>query len=121
MKIYETPTLKIENLNRIKEIIRNLKNKKVNLFLTQQCLGLYGPHILNDIEKIIEKNVNVIPEVGKNLGLFLSLINLNVKYISINSNLDPIFKKKIVSIAKKKNINLLQNEQFKFINNQNNL
>ena len=117
MKIYETPTLKIDNLNTIKEIIKNLKNKKVNLFLTQQCLDLYGPHILNDIGRIIEKNINVIAETGENLGLFLSLINLNVKYISINSNLDPIFKKKVFSIAKKKNINLLQNEQFRFINN----
>ena len=117
MKIYEIPTLKIDSLNRIKEIISNYKKTKINLFFTQQCFYLYGPHIINDIKKITEKNVNIIAEVGENLGLFLSLINLNIKCISISSNLDPTYKKKLFSIAKKKKINLLQNEEFRFINN----
>ncbi len=121
MKIYEIPTLKINNFNRIKEIISNFRKTQVNLFFTQQCFYLYGPHILGDIEEIIEENINIIAEVGENLGLFLSLINLNVKFISISPNLDPIFKKKLVSIAKKKNINLLKNEKFRFINKRNNL
>ena len=82
-------------------------------------LYLYGPQILSDIEEILEENINIIAEVGENIGLFLSLINLKIKYISISVKLDPIFKKKLASIAKKKNINLLQNEKFRFINNQN--
>mgnify|MGYP001296530240 CR=1 FL=1 len=121
MKIYGKPTLKIDNLNRIKEIISSYKKTEINFFFTQQCFYLYGPHILSDIEKITEKNFNIIAEVGENLGLFLSLINLNVRYISISSNIDPIYKKKLISIAKKKKINLLQNEQFRFISNKYNL
>ena len=121
MKIYETPTLKIDNLNRIKEFIGNYKKTKINFFFTQKFFYLYGAHILDDIEKITEGNVNIIAEVGENLGLFLSLINLNVSCISISSNLDSIYKKKLVSIAKKKKINLLQNEQFRFISNKYNL
>ena len=119
MKIYVTPTLKIYNFNKIKEIANNFREKKINFFITKQCLYLYGPQILSDIEEILEENINIIAEVGENIGLFLSLINLKIKYISISVNLDPIFKKKLASIAKKKNIKLLQNEKFRFINNQN--
>ena len=121
MKIYATPTLKIYNFNKIKEIANNFGETKINFFITRQCLYLYGPQILVDIEEILEENVNIIAEVGENLGLFLSLINFKIKYISISANLDPIFKKKLVSIAKKKKINLLQNEKLRFISNQNNL
>jgi len=121
MKIYVTPTIKIYNFNKIKEIINNFGETKINFFITKQCLHLYRPQILSNIEEILEENVNIIAEVGENLGLFLSLINLKIKYISISVNLDPIFKKKLVSIAKKKNIKILQNEKFRFINNQNNV
>ena len=77
MKIYETPTLKIYNFNKIKEIINNFGETKINFFITKQCLHLYGPQILSNIEEILEENVNIIAEVGENLGLFLSS-SLNV-------------------------------------------
>ena len=118
MKIYVTPTLKIYNFNKIKDITDNFGKTKINFFITKQCFYLYGPQILSDIEEILDENFNIIAEVGENLGLFLSLINLKIKYVSISANLDPIFKKKLVSIAKKKNINLLQIEKLRFINNQ---
>ena len=121
MKIYITPTLKIYNFNKIKEIGNSFGKTKINFFITKKCFYLYGPQILSDIEEILEENVNIIAEVGENIGLFLSLVNLKIRYISVSANLDPIFKKKLASIAKKKNINLLQNEKLRFINNQNNL
>ena len=121
MKIYEIPTFKLYNLNKIKEIVKSFGNKEINFFCSQECLNIYGPNIIKNIESIKEKKINIIAEAGENIGLALSLINLNVKYILISSNLDPVFIKKLSSIAKKKNINLLQNQKFKFINKQNNL
>ena len=61
------------------------------------------PSLVKDIEKSLKrKKINFIVEANLNVGLALSLIRLNFKYLSISRKIDDEIMKKIQSIAKKK-------------------
>ena len=54
----------------------------------------------------------MIAEVGTNIGLALTLIELDVKKISISKNFDEKILNKVKSLAQKKNIKILVTEKF---------
>ena len=85
--------------------------------MTNQYLSLQGPHVMKDLKKLFtNKNINLIAEAGKNIGLMLALIELEVEKISISKKLDNDLTAKIFSLAKK-GIDILITEMFKNVKN----
>ena len=86
--------------------------------MTNQYLSLQGPHVMKDLKTLFtNKNINLIAEAGKNIGLILALIELEVEKISISKKLDNDLTAKIFSLAKKKGIDILITEMFKNVKN----
>ncbi len=63
--------------------------------------------------------MNFIVEANLNVGLALSLIRQNFKYLSLSREIDDEIMKKIQSIAKKKKVTVLYTENF--LNLKNNI
>ena len=63
-------------------------------------------------KKLQKKNLNFIVEADLNIGLALSLIELDFKYLAISNRMNDDLILKIESIAKKKNIKVLISENF---------
>ena len=61
------------------------------------------------------KRVNFIAEVGEDIGLALTLIELEIKKISVSSNLNKSLREKIESLARKQGIEILTTQKFKKI------
>ena len=77
MNIYEHLTIKFSNLRNVRTVLKKFKNYKINIIWSKESLLWLGPHVMNEFKKIInDKKVNLIAEVGKNLGLALALIEL---------------------------------------------
>ena len=62
-----------------------------------------------------DKRINFIAEVGESIGLALTLIELEIKKISVSTNLDKNLREKIESLAKKQGIEVLITQRFKKI------
>ena len=121
MKIYDNLSLKFINLKDFKTVIKKLKNHEVNLFLTEDYLSLHGPHAMKEMELFLQnKKINLIAEVGINIGIALALIELKVKNISVSESLDKDLTIKIKSMAKKQGIQFLITEKFKKFYNDTN-
>ena len=58
------------------------------------------------------KSINFIVEANLNIGLALSLVRLNFRYISLSQKMDDETMKKIQSIAKEKKVIILFTENF---------
>ncbi|MBD23233.1 MAG: hypothetical protein CL572_06190 [Alphaproteobacteria bacterium] len=122
MKIYEYLTIKFTNFKETETVLKKYKNLEINILWTNQYLSLQGPHVMNAFKVLgRKKQVNLIAEVGKNIGLALTVIELEVKKMSISNNLDKDLTEKIKSLAKKKGIQVLITEKFKKIKNINDL
>ena len=68
---------------------------------------------MKDIEKSFKrKNINFIVEANLNVGLALSLIKLNFRYLSLSRKIDDEIMKKVQSIAKEKKVTVLTTENF---------
>ena len=65
--------------------------------------------------KLNDKRINFIAEVGENIGLALTLIELEIKKISVSTNLDKNLREKIESLAKNQGIEVLITQRFKKI------
>ena len=116
MNIYDLLTVEFTNFKDVEDFLRKNKTSKINIFYTNQYLLFQGPHVMNEFKILFDKKkVNLIAEVGKNIGLALTLIELEVKKISISKSLDSDLTKKIKSLAKKKEIEILITEKFKSI------
>ena len=113
MKIYEHLTIKFSNLENVQTVLKKFKNCQINIIWSKECLLWLGPHVMNEFKKIInDKKVNLIAEVGKNLGLALALIELKVQNISVSESLNKTLKNKIESLASSKGTELLITEKF---------
>ena len=77
---------------------------------------------MNEFKKIInDKKVNLIAEVGENVGLALALIELKVQNISVSESLNKTLKDKIESLASTKGTEVLITEKFIEIKNTDDL
>ncbi|MEC8265609.1 MAG: hypothetical protein VX009_02205 [Pseudomonadota bacterium] len=122
MKIYEYLTFKFNNYKDVETVLKKYKTSQVNILFTNQFLSLLGPHVMTEFEELFKKKkVNLIAEVGTNIGLALTLIELDVKKISISKNFEKKILNKVKSLAQKKNIKILVTEKFQRIINTNKL
>jgi hypothetical protein len=122
MKIYEHLTIKFSNLENVQTVLKKFKNCQINIIWSKECLLWLGPHVMNEFKKIInDKKVNLIAEVGKNLGLALALIELKVQNISVSESLNKTLKDKIKSLASTKGTEVLITEKFIEIKNTDDL
>ena len=122
MNIYEHLTIKFSNLRNVQTVLKKFKNCEINIIWSKKCLLWLGPHVMNEFKKIInDKKVNLIAEVGKNLGLALALIELKVQNISVSESLNKTLKDKIKSLASTKGTEVLITEKFIEIKNTDDL
>ena len=113
MKIYENLTFLSHNYKEALNFYKENKNEKINILYSFKSILWQGPSFVKDIEeKFKKKNLNFIVEANLNIGLALSLIKLNFKYLSISREIDNEIVKKIQSIAKKNKIIVLFTENF---------
>ena len=117
MKIYEYLTLLTFDFEEAIEYSKNYK-QKINIFYSFKSILWQGPKLVKVIErKLKRKNLNFIAEANLNIGLALSLIELDFKYLAISKKMDDNLILKINSIAKKKKIKILISENFTIITN----
>ena len=122
MNIYEHLTIKFSNLRNVRTILKKFKNLKINIIWSKESLLWLGPHVMNEFKKIInDKKVNLIAEVGENVGLALALIELKVQNISVSESLNKTLKDKIESLASTKGTEVLITEKFIEIKNTDDL
>ena len=122
MNIYEHLTIKFSNLRNVQTVLKKFKNCQINIIWSKECLLWLGPHVMNEFKKIInDKKVNLIAEVGENLGLALALIELKVQNISVSESLNKTLKDKIKSLASTKGTEVLITEKFIEIKNTDDL
>ena len=122
MNIYEHLTIKFSNLENVQTVLKKFKNCEVNIIWSKECLLWLGPHVMNEFKKIInDKKVNLIAEVGENVGLALALIELKVQNISVSESLNKTLKNKIESLASTKGTEVLITEKFIEIKNTDDL
>ena len=122
MNIYEHLTIKFSNLENVQTVLKKFKNCQINIIWSKECLLWLGPHVMNEFKKIInDKKVNLIAEVGENIGLALALIELKVQNISVSESLNKTLKDKIESLASTKGTEVLITEKFIEIKNTDDL
>ena len=122
MNIYEHLTIKFSNLRNVRTVLKKFKNYKINIIWSKESLLWLGPHVMNEFKKIInDKKVNLIAEVGENVGLALALIELKVQNISVSESLNKTLKDKIKSLASTKGTEILITEKFIEIKNTDDL
>ena len=122
MIIYEHLTIKFSNLRNVRTVLKKFKNYKINIIWSKESLLWLGPHVMNEFKKIInDKKVNLIAEVGENVGLALALIELKVQNISVSESLNKTLKDKIESLASTKGTEVLITEKFIEIKNTDDL
>ena len=113
MKIYENLTFLSCDYKETINFYKKNKKKKINILYSFKSILWQGPTLVKDIEKKLQKKKLIfIVEADLNIGLALSLIRLNFKYISLSKEIDKEIIKKIQSIAKKKKIIILFTENF---------
>ena len=113
MKIYENLTFLSHNHKEALNFYKENKNKKINILYSFKSILWQGPSLVKDIEKSLKrKKMNFIVEANLNVGLALSLIRQNFKYLSLSREIDDEIMKKIQSIAKKKKVTVLYTENF---------
>mgnify|MGYP001293848094 CR=1 FL=1 len=116
MKIYEYLTIKFSNLDEVKTVLKKFNNSQVNIIWPFESLSWQGPHMMKQFNLLLNyKRVNFIAEVGEDIGLALTLIELEIKKISVSSNLNKSLREKIESLARKQGIEILTTQKFKKI------
>ena len=113
MKIYENLTFLSHNYKEALNFYKKNKSKKINILYSFKSVLWQGPSLVKYIEKKLKKkDLNFIVESNLNIGLALSLIRLNFKYLSISQEIDNEIMRKIQSIAKKERVIILFTENF---------
>jgi|TARA_A100001388_G_scaffold58382_1_gene40279 hypothetical protein len=116
MKVYEYLTIKFSNLDEVKTVLKKFNNSQINIIWSFESLSWQGPHMMKQFNLLLnDKRINFIAEVGENIGLALTLIELEIKKISVSTNLDKNLREKIESLAKKQGIDVLITQRFKKI------
>ncbi len=118
MKIYENLTFLSHDYKETINFYKKNKKKKINILYSFKSILWQGPSLVKDIEiKLKKKKLTFIVEANLNVGLALSLIRLNFKYLSLSKKIDKEIMKKIQSIAKDKKVIILFTENFINIEN----
>ena len=116
MKVYEYLTIKFSNLDEVKTVLKKINNTQINIIWSFESLSWQGPHMMKQFNLLLnDKRINFIAEVGESIGLALTLIELEIKKISVSTNLDKNLREKIESLAKKQGIDVLITQRFKKI------
>lgn len=116
MKVYEYLTIKFSNLDEVKTVLKKINNSQINIIWSFESLSWQGPHMMKQFNLLLnDKRINFIAEVGESIGLALTLIELEIKKISVSTNLDKNLREKIESLAKKHGIDVLITQRFKKI------
>ncbi len=116
MKVYEYLTIKFSNLDEVKTVLKKFNNSQINIIWSFESLSWQGPHMMKQFNLLLnDKRINFIAEVGEDIGLALTLIELEIKKISVSTNLDKSLREKIESLAKKQGIDVLITQRFKKI------
>ena len=116
MKVYEYLTIKFSNLDEVKTVLKKFNNSQINIIWSFESLSWQGPHMMKQFNLLLnDKRINFIAEVGEDIGLALTLIELEIKKISVSTNLDKNLREKIESLAKKQGIDVLITQRFKKI------
>ena len=116
MKVYEYLTIKFSNLDEVKTVLKKFNNSQINIIWSFESLSWQGPHMMKQFNLLLnDKRINFIAEVGESIGLALTLIELEIKKISVSTNLDKNLREKIESLAKKRGIDVLITQRFKKI------
>ena len=116
MKVYEYLTIKFSDLDEVKTVLKKINNSQINIIWSFESLSWQGPHMMKQFNLLLnDKRINFIAEVGENIGLALTLIELEIKKISVSTNLDKNLREKIESLAKKQGIEVLITQRFKKI------
>ena len=114
MNIYNYSTFEISNLEQINSLKKTFENEKINVIHSFKSLIWQGPFYVKEINKKIDfTKINYIVETNNNLGLIISLIDMGIKKISISNSLDKNVEDKILSIAKKKDVEIYFTKKFK--------
>ena len=116
MNVYEHLTIKFSNLDEVKTVLKKYNNSHVNIIWSIESLSWQGPHMMKQFKLLLnDKRINFIAEVGENIGLALTLIQLEIKKISVSINLNKVLKEKIESLANKQGTEILTTQRFKKI------
>ena len=117
MKIYKRKIFQIHNLNQIDSLKEKFPDKNLNLIHPYRFLALQGPLIAKILNQYISKKKKMIyvADTYTNIGLSIILMDLNVKNLSISTNLNENLKKKILLLAEVRSVNIYFTEKFKFI------
>ena len=117
MKIYKNKIFQIHNLNQVDILIEKFPNQNLNLIHPYRFLTIQGPLIAKIINQYISKKKKMIyiADVFTNVGLSIILMDLNIKNLSISTNLNKDLTKKIQSLADVRGVNIYFTEKFKFV------
>jgi hypothetical protein len=114
MSIYDYHTFEINDLSDANEIKRKFPKIKINLLHSYESLVWQGPYYSKIInERFKKKNVNYIVELKQNIGLILATISLDIKMLAISRGIRKEVLEKVLSIAKKKKVEILFIEKLK--------
>ena len=117
MKIYKNKIFQIHNLSQIDILEEKFPDQNLNLIHSYRFLASQGPLISRILNQYISKKKKMIyvADAYRNIGLSMILMDLNIKNLSISTNLNESLKKKILLLAKIRNVNIYFTEKFKFI------
>ena len=117
MKIYKNKIFQIHNLNQVDILKEKFPNRNLNLIHPYRFLAIQGPLIAKILNQYISKKKKMIyiADVFTNVGLSIILMDLNIKNLSISTNLNKELKKKLQSLADVRGVNIYFTEKFKFV------
>ncbi len=114
MQIHDNQTFLIKSIIEANKIKKKYSCVQINLIHKYEAVVWQGPIFVKIMfDKIKSSNITYIVEVKDNIGLILSLINLEIKTLAINRKLNKVFLQKIFSIADKKKTKIFFIEDFK--------
>jgi len=117
MKIYKNKIFQIHNLNQIDILKEKFPNQHLNLIHPYRFLAIQGPLIAKILNQYISKKKKMIyiADVFTNVGLSIILMDLNIKNLSISTNLNKELIKKIQSLADIRGVNIYFTEKLEFV------
>ena len=117
MKIYKNKIFQIHNLNQVDILKEKFPNQNLNLIHPYRFLAIQGPLIAKVLNQYIskKKKMTYIADVFTNVGLSIILMDLNIKNLSISTNLNKELIKKIQSLADIRGVNIYFTEKLEFV------
>ena len=94
MKIYKNKIFQIHNLNQVDILKKKFPNQNLNLIHPYRFLAIQGPLIAKILNQYISKKENdLYSRRIYQFGLSIILMDLNIKNLSISTNLNKDLKK----------------------------